>query len=127
MGFIDPVWSSGVFLAVLTGEKSADMIHRILDNPGRKSAEFVRYDRRFRQLMDLYLKLVTSWYKHEFAEVFLNPREFCEIIPAVNTVLAGSEKPLFSIRWRLWVLDFIVFLQKKFAFVTPRMSLSPNK
>jgi flavin-dependent dehydrogenase len=126
MGFIDPVWSSGVFFAILSGEKSADMIHRILEKPEVKTTEYSQYEKHLRQIMDLYLKWVTSWYQHEFAEVFLNPREFCDLVPAINTVLAGSEHQSFSIRWRLWLFHLLVYLQKKYAFVAPRMSLLPN-
>jgi flavin-dependent dehydrogenase len=35
-GFIDPVWSSGVFIAVLSGEKAADMLDQVLREPARR-------------------------------------------------------------------------------------------
>jgi 2-polyprenyl-6-methoxyphenol hydroxylase-like FAD-dependent oxidoreductase len=125
-GFIDPVWSSGVFIAVLSGERAADMLDRTLRQPGRRAAEFVRYERHLGRVMDLYLKFVTAWYTQEFAEVFFNPKQFFQIVPAVNSVLAGSEERLPEVRWRLWIFDFLVFLQKKFAMVAPRMSFKPE-
>ncbi len=126
-GFIDPVWSSGVFIAVLSGEKAADMLDRTLRQPHRRTAEFARYERRLGRVMDLYLKFVTAWYTQEFAEVFFNPKQFFQIVPAVNSVLAGSEKRLPEVRWRLWIFDFLVFLQRRFALVAPRMSFQPGK
>jgi len=48
------------------------------------------------------------------------------LVPAVNSVLAGSEQHMPEIRWRLWVFDFLVFLQKRFALIAPRMNLSPD-
>ncbi len=126
-GFIDPVWSSGVFIAVLSGEKAADMLDRTLHQPHRRTAEFARYERRLGRVMDLYLKFVTAWYTQEFAEVFFNPKQFFQIVPAVNSVLAGSEKRLPEVRWRLWIFDFLVFLQRRFALVAPRMSFQPKK
>jgi flavin-dependent dehydrogenase len=125
-GFIDPVWSSGVFIAVLSGEKAADMLDRVLREPARRPAEFNRYERRIGQVMDLYLRFVTSWYTQEFAEVFFHPKEFFKVVPAVNSVLAGSEKQLPEVRWRLWLFHFLVFLQKHFATIAPRMSLEPK-
>src|ERR1700722_4295049 len=74
-GFIDPVWSSGVFIAVLSGEKAADALDRILRQPQRRTAEFARYERHLGRVLDLYLKFVNAWYTQEFAEVFLNPQE----------------------------------------------------
>jgi flavin-dependent dehydrogenase len=125
-GFIDPVWSSGVFIAVLSGEKAADMLDRVLRRPERRPQEFRRYERHLGRVMDLYLKLVKSWYTQEFAEVFLNPQEFLQLVPAVNSLLAGNERPLLQVRWRLWVFNLLVYLQKRFAIIAPRMSLQPN-
>jgi flavin-dependent dehydrogenase len=125
-GFIDPVWSSGVFIAILSGEKAADMLDRILRQPERRAAEFSRYERQVGRVMDLYLRFVTSWYTQEFAEVFFHPQQFFQLVPAVNSVLAGSEKQLPEVRWRLWLFHFLVFLQKRFAVIAPRMSLQPR-
>jgi flavin-dependent dehydrogenase len=125
-GFIDPVWSSGVFIATLSGEKAADMLDRVLRRPERRAAEFARYERQVGRVMDLYLRFVTSWYTQEFAEVFFHPQEVFQLVPAVNTVLAGSEKQLPEVRWRLWIFHFLVFLQKRFAVIAPRMSLEPQ-
>jgi len=126
-GFIDPVWSSGVFIAVLSGERAADMLDRTLRQPARRAAEFARYERHLGRVMDLYLKFVTAWYTQEFAEVFFNPKQFFQIVPALNSVLAGSEQRLPEVRWRLWIFDFLVFLQKRFAVIAPRMSFKPNE
>jgi flavin-dependent dehydrogenase len=126
-GFIDPVWSSGVFIAVLSGERAADMIDRTLRQPQRRAAEFARYERHLGRVLDLYLKFVTAWYTQEFAEVFFNPKQFFQIVPAVNSVLAGSEERLPEVRWRLWIFDFLVFLQKRFAVIAPRMTFQPKE
>jgi flavin-dependent dehydrogenase len=125
-GFIDPVWSSGIFIAVLSGEKAADMLDRTLRQPSRRATEFARYERHLGRVLDLYLKFVTAWYTQEFAEVFFHPKEFFQIVPALNSVLAGSEQNLPEVRWRLWIFDFLVFLQKRFAMVAPRMSFRPK-
>jgi flavin-dependent dehydrogenase len=125
-GFIDPVWSSGVFIAILSGEKAADMLDRVLRQPERRAAEFARYERHLGRVLDLYLKFVTAWYTQEFAEVFFHPKQFFQLVPAVNSVLAGSEQQLPEVRWRLWIFDFLVFLQKRFAMIAPRMSLQPK-
>jgi flavin-dependent dehydrogenase len=125
-GFIDPVWSTGVFIAVFSGEKAADMLDRVLRQPDRRAGEFRRYQRHVGRVMDLYLRLVRSWYTQEFAEVFFNPQEHLQLVPAVNSLLAGSAKPFPEVRWRMWVFNLLVFLQKRFAIIAPRLSLQPN-
>ena len=58
--------------------------------------------------------------------MFFHPKEFFQIVPALNSVLAGSEQNLPEVRWRLWIFDCLVFLQKRFAMIAPRMSFQPK-
>src|ERR1700757_4957942 len=44
-GFIDPIFSSGVFLAVFSGEKCADALNEVLDHPHKAQRLFPRYER----------------------------------------------------------------------------------
>jgi len=91
-----------------------------------KVEQFARYERHLGRVLDLYLKFVTAWYTQEFAEVFFHPQKFFQLVPAVNSVFAGSEHYLPEVRWRLWLFDFLVFLQKRFSMIAPRMSLEPK-
>jgi flavin-dependent dehydrogenase len=127
-GFIDPVFSSGVFLAIMSAEKAADALDEILNDESKKRRLFKDYSRRVNYVMDVYLTFVTSWYRRskEFTEVFLNPTETLQLAPAVNAVLAGNEGGSFAIRWRMWLFYFFVNAQRFFAF-SPRLSLVPKK
>jgi len=127
-GFIDPVFSSGVFLAIMSAEKAADALDEILNDESKKRRLFKDYSRRVNYVMDVYLTFVTSWYRRskEFTEVFLNPTETLQLAPAVNAVLAGNEGLSFAIRWRMWLFYFFVNAQRFFAF-SPRLSLVPKK
>jgi 2-polyprenyl-6-methoxyphenol hydroxylase-like FAD-dependent oxidoreductase len=125
-GFIDPVFSSGVFLAVLAGEQAADALHELLDHPQRRGRVFARYERVMNRAMDVYLRFVDAWYSKEFIEVFLNPHDMLQIPQAVNAVLAGNLGTSFGIRWRMAVFYTLVRLQKHFA-LCPRRTLVPEK
>jgi flavin-dependent dehydrogenase len=126
-GFIDPVFSSGVFLAIMSAEKAADALHEILRDESLKPRLFREYARRVNRVMDLYLTFVNSWYSGKaFTEVFLNPTALPQIAAAVNAVLAGNEGAAFAIRWRMWVFYFFVRVQRFLAF-SPRLSLVPQK
>src|SRR6266480_2493144 len=73
-GFIDPVFSSGVFLAIMSAEKAADSLDEILRDESLKPRLFREYARRVNRVMDVYLRFVNSWYRGKgFTEVFLNP------------------------------------------------------
>ena len=126
-GFIDPVFSSGVFLAIMSAEKAADSLDEILRDESQKPRLFREYSRRVNRVMDMYLTFVNSWYRgKEFVEVFLNPTEMLQLAPAVNAVLAGNEGVNFAIKWRMWVFYFFVRAQRFLAF-SPRLSLVPKK
>ncbi|MFN2542245.1 MAG: NAD(P)/FAD-dependent oxidoreductase [Chthoniobacterales bacterium] len=125
-GFIDPIFSSGVFLAVFSGEQCADALNEALDHPGRAKRLFRRYERALNRAMDIYLRFVNAWYTKEFIEVFLSPRDLLGLPPAVNAVLGGNIGNSFAIRWRMWVFYFIVWVQKRYP-IAPRLTLIPNQ
>ena len=126
-GFIDPVFSSGVFLAIMSAEKAADALDQALRDQSLKRRLFKKYSRQVNRIMDVYLTFVNSWYSgKEFLEVFLNPTETMQIAAAVNAVLAGNEGKSFSIKWRMWLFYFFVRAQHFFA-LSPRLSLVPEK
>ncbi len=123
-GFIDPVFSSGVFLAIMSAEKAADTIDEALRDEHKRSRLFRKYSRSVNRIMDIYLTFVNAWYRRgkEFLEVFLNPTDTMQIAAAVNAVLAGNEGRQFAIKWRMWVFYFFVSAQRFFAFC-PRLAI----
>ena len=125
-GFIDPVFSSGVFLAVLAGEQAADALHEVLDHPRKKRRLFARYTKNINKAMDVYLRFVDAWYSKEFIEIFLHPQDIMQIPQAVNAVLGGNVGTSWPVRWRMEFFYLLVRLQKYFS-LAPRRSLLPQK
>jgi flavin-dependent dehydrogenase len=125
-GFIDPIFSSGVFLAVFAGELCADLLDEVLGHPRRARKLFSRYARRVNRAMDVYLRFVDAWYTKEFIEVFSAPRELFNLPPTVNAVLGGNIGTSFAIKWRMSVFYFLVWLQHYYPIV-PRLTLVPNR
>jgi len=127
-GFIDPVFSSGVFLAIMSAEQAADTLDEVLRDETRRARLFKKYSRTVNRVMDVYLTFVNSWYNRskEFIEVFLNPTETMQIAAAVNAVLAGNAGKSFAVKWRMWVFYFFVYAQRFFA-LSPRLPLVPRQ
>jgi len=125
-GFVDPIFSSGVFLAVFSGELAADALHEVLDQPRKARRLFPRYEKRVNRAMDVYLRFVNAWYTKEFIEIFSAPRPVLNLPPAVNAVLGGNIGNEFAIKWRMWVFYFLVWLQRHYPIV-PRRTLVPGK
>jgi flavin-dependent dehydrogenase len=125
-GFIDPVFSSGVFLALLAGEQCADILDLVLDHPQRARRLFAKYERLLRRVMKSYLRFVDAWYSKEFIEVFLYPQDVLQIPPAVNAVLGGNITGSFAIRWRMAAFYFIVWLQRYLPLCPRRTLVAPK-
>jgi flavin-dependent dehydrogenase len=127
-GFIDPVFSSGVFLAIMSAEKAADTLDEVLRDESRKRRLFKNYAHTVNYIMDIYLTFVNTWYRRgkEFIEVFLSPTDTMQIAAAVNALLAGNEGKSLAIKWRMWLFYFFVNAQRLFA-LSPRLTLVPKK
>ena len=126
-GFIDPVFSSGVFLAIMSAEKAADALDEVLSDESKRARAFKKYSKTVQRIMNIYLTFVNAWYNRskEFIEVFLNPTETMQIAAAVNAVLAGNAGKSFAVKWRMWVFYFFVYAQRFIAF-SPRLPLLPK-
>src|SRR5213594_3030928 len=121
-GFIDPIFSSGVFLAVYSGELAADALNEVLDCPRKTKRLFPRYEKHVNRAMNVYLRFVNAWYTKEFIEIFSAPRPVLNLPPAVNAVLGGNIGNEFAIKWRMCVFYFLVWLQRHYPIV-PRRTL----
>jgi flavin-dependent dehydrogenase len=125
-GFIDPIFSSGVFLALLSGDLAANAIEKTLVNPANRTKAFQYYENRVGRVLDHYLKWARAWYTQEFVEVFLFPKNILKIVPMVNAVLSGNEGRAFNMRWRLWIFDMLVKIQGKTSKIAPPLKLTPE-
>lgn len=124
-GFIDPVFSTGVFMGLVSGEDAADALDIALSTPHRAPREFARYEKKLNRVMDLYLRFVTAWYTPEFIEVFVNPERRLQLPRAINSVLAGNLGASWKIRWRMEVFYLLVWLQRHIR-VVKRLDLTPG-
>ena len=68
LGFLDPVFSSGVFLALKSGVMLADEIDSVLES-GKSitSASFDRYGKRMQSSIETMRKIVYAFYDDEFS------------------------------------------------------------
>lgn len=124
-GFIDPVFSTGVFLAIASGEKAADAIEAVLRSPASRERRFNQYEKALGRVMNLYLRFVNSWYSHHFIEVITSPTARFDLPGAINAVLAGNIAGSFAVWWRMQLFYIVVFLQR-FLPLCPRLTLATS-
>jgi FADH2-dependent halogenase len=119
-GFVDPIFSSGVLLAMRSAREAALAVDAALRAGDDGAARFAAYQRRVTAALDLYRGMATRFYTRPFVEVFLEPRNKWHVVSAVNAVLAGETDGGWKIRWRLKLFYLIVALQARWPLV-PRL------
>ncbi len=120
-GFIDPIFSSGVYIAMYSAKLAASAVIEELKFGGNGSSRFPAYERRLQSAMAIYMEMVENFYTTPFMEVFLEPRAKWNLDAAVNAVLAGELEGGWKLRWRMRVFFWLVRLQSKRPFM-PRVS-----
>ena len=123
-GFIDPIFSSGVFLAMFSARAAADAAMAALDSGGNGAPEFRAYEERVRRALGVYQEMVDGFYTQPFMELFLEPRAKLGLAAAVNAILAGELEGGWRLRWRLRLFFLLVRLQARHPLV-PRFSFDP--
>ncbi|MBN9689111.1 MAG: tryptophan 7-halogenase [Verrucomicrobia bacterium] len=123
-GFIDPIFSSGVFLAMFSAKLGAEALLAGLDRGTDAAPELTAYERRIRAAMQIYWEMVENFYTTPFMELFLEPRAKLGLAAAVNAVLAGELEGGWRLRWRMRLFFLLVKLQGRFPLV-PRITFAP--
>lgn len=123
-GFIDPIFSSGVFIAMYSARAAAEAVQLALNSHQDGSAFFTRYEDRMRSAMGIYQEMVDGFYTQPFMELFLEPRAKWDLAAAINAILAGELEGGWRLRWRMKLFFGLVRLQARFPLV-PRFSFAP--
>lgn len=109
-GFIDPIFSTGVFMAMKSADLAASAIAKRLRTGSLK--ELKTYEREMSRGLDKYLRFIEYFYRREFLEVFLQPSERWGLLNAIVGVLAGNIFQTRDNRFKLAVFFALVKLQK---------------
>lgn len=120
-GFMDPIFSAGVYLAMFSGKLAAKAIAETIQKGDDPQQRFQAYQDRVQDSMKFYWTMVENFYTTPFMEVFLEPRKRFDLPAAVNAVLAGELEGGRAMRWRLRVFFWIIKLQARYPLV-PRIS-----
>src|SRR5262249_8525507 len=120
-GFMDPIFSAGVYLAMHTGKLAATTVLAALERGRDGVRQLAAYEKKVYSAMTLYLEMGENFSTTPFMEVFLEPREKYNLPAAVNAVLAGELNGGWPLRWRLRIFFWLVKLQARWPLV-PRIS-----
>lgn len=98
-GFFDPIFSSGVYVAMYSAKRAVELIHRAhKDNRSLTPTECRGYTRGLKRHAGVFGKMIHAFYDNDSFSVFMSPRPPLQMERAINSIVAGhAELP-----WRLW-------------------------
>ena len=111
-GFIDPMFSSGVLLAMTSGQQGAAAVHDALKSGQALTSAMKRYEKDNRRRIAIYWEFIENFYKIHFTQFFFQPHNKWGLVCAVNAVLAGRTDLSFAVWWRLRLFFFLAWLNK---------------
>ncbi len=114
--FIDPIFSSGVFIALQSAAQAARLILSAGDRP-LTTREQRRYTRELHRIRNVYLQMIRTYYDNESFSVFLQPTKRLQLVQTVNALLAGYVERRFGMWWRLQLFYLICRLQHRWPLV----------
>ena len=119
-GFLDPIFSTGVFMAM----KSADMVADGIVEQLRTGSPWLlrQYERQMNQGLDQYFRFTEKFYRREFLEVFMQPSERFGLLNVIVGILAGDIFAKRDNRMKVALFFLLVRLQKWFGVIAPRIA-----
>jgi len=92
-GFIDPIFSTGVHLALIGAEDAAYAILAARKQPARRSRYLMEYDRKVQRRIRYVSWFIYSIHDTSFRQLLLNPCNLFGIESAIISLLAGDFSP----------------------------------
>jgi flavin-dependent dehydrogenase len=117
--FVDPIFSTGVSLGMMSALQAADAVRDLVRNGEPASRVRNNYCDYLENGTAVFFRLVRGYYRHPFRELILNGTGPLQVHRALISALAGDvfPRPVFAMRWRLRLFDLFVALQQRIRLV----------
>jgi len=110
--FLDPVFSTGVLMALEGGWEAAEAIAGALGAGDLSARSFARYQRLQEKKYRFFRRFVHGFYDPSFRDLFFQPSYRFGLVDTVTGVLAGNWRPSLSDRVKLALFFSLVAAQR---------------
>ncbi len=110
--FLDPIFSTGVLLAMQSGVEAADVLSSALRDGDLRAHRFAAYERRLVRRYHHFRRFATGFYDPAFRDLFFSRSSRFGIYEAVLSVLGGNWRPSLVTRIRLGAFFALVALHR---------------
>ena len=124
-GFMDPIFSAGVYLAMHSGKLAAQVVVDSLAARDDGSRRLKRYEKRVFRAMRIYWNMVEAFYTKPFIELFMQPRPKFHLPDAIVAILAGELEGGWAMDWRRRLFFGLIKVQSRRPLV-PKVSFAEN-
>ncbi|HET7844541.1 MAG TPA: NAD(P)/FAD-dependent oxidoreductase [Xanthomonadales bacterium] len=107
--FVDPVFSSGVFLAMHGAEKAAATLDEVLRDPATEARAKSRFDAEVRRGLEAFSWFIFRFTTPAMRRLFANPRNAFGVEQAMISMLAGDVFDNPRVRSRLRIFKAIYY------------------
>jgi flavin-dependent dehydrogenase len=90
IAFVDPIFSTGVFIAMRTGELAAAAVLEAFADGDFSARRFAAYERKVWRGVAPFFKFIHKYYEPAFLDLFLQPNNVFGAVTAVLNVLSGG-------------------------------------
>jgi flavin-dependent dehydrogenase len=112
-GFVDPIFSSGVMLAMKSGRLAADLIGKAeVEQRALTAKECRAYTNEVSGWMNLYGRIIRSFYDRAGFEIFMHPLPYFQIPRSIGYLVGGQMDLPLSQRLRIAAFGAICRLQR---------------
>ncbi|MEJ0036464.1 MAG: NAD(P)/FAD-dependent oxidoreductase [Gammaproteobacteria bacterium] len=108
--FLDPIFSTGVYLAMHSAELAADVIDQALREPAKERSLQRRYERNVRHGIDSLAWFIYRFNTPGIAWLFRNPHNVLRVEEAMISMLAGDVFRDNGVRWRLHFFKLLYYI-----------------
>jgi len=108
--FIDPVFSTGVYLAMHSAFVGADTIEHCLDRPAKARAALKAFDASVRRGPRIFSWFIYRATTPSLRDLFMDPSDRFRMKEAVLALLAGDVYRGMPFRWRLRLFRLIYYM-----------------
>ena len=113
--FLDPVFSTGVSIAMESGIEAAIELDRAKRQNDFSKRSFAAFSKRQRKRFLAFRRFVIGFYTPQFRDVFFAPDPPQRLFRAVVTILAGRWDASAATRFFNNIFFFLVAMQKRFS------------
>jgi flavin-dependent dehydrogenase len=119
--FLDPIFSTGVTLAMVGGNEAAKRATAMLTGTETPEQARAAYAKFVTGSTAVFWRLIRKYYKHSFRELFLHGKGPHRVPGAIISILAGQvfPRPVWGLRWRMRYFEACVWLQQ-YVPIVPR-------